>query len=139
MNTNYYSNPLYPNIAPSGYNLTASNGIASVPSNNTINNTNNNQSTIQANNNMLALEQSYIENILRLNKGKLATLFFSYPDSVEWRDKTYTGIIEAAGRDHIIISDPKNGKWYLLLMVYLNYVIFDEKIKYNNQFYIENY
>ena len=68
----------------------------------------------------MPMEQSYIENILRLNRGKLATLYFSYPDSVEWRDKTYTGIIEAAGRDHVIVSDPKNGRWYLLLMIYLN-------------------
>ena len=84
---------------------------------------------------MLELEQSYVENILRLNRGKLATLYFSYPDSVEWRDKTYTGIIEAAGRDHIIISDPKNGKWYLLLMIYLNYVEFEEKINYSTEYY----
>ena len=86
----------------------------------------------------LPMEQSYIENILRLNKGKLATLYFSYPDSVEWRDRKYTGIIEAAGRDHIILSDPKTGRWYLLLMIYLNYADFDEKINYSPTFYIPN-
>ena len=90
------------------------------------------------NNDMLDMEQSYIENILRLNRGKLATFYFSFPDSVEWRDKTFTGIIEAAGRDHIIISDPNTGKWYLLLMIYLNYVDFDEKINYNKEFYLPN-
>ena len=78
----------------------------------------------------LPMEQSYIENILRLNKGKKVNVYMSYSDSVEWRDKMYTGIIEQAGRDHLIISDPSTGKWYLLLMIYLDYVEFNEKINY---------
>ena len=138
MNTNYYSNPTYPNLGNEGFEATAMKGIASMPSINTKMNSNNMLANMQANNNMLDLEQSYIENILRLNKGKLATLYFSYPDSVEWRDRTYTGIIEAAGRDHIIVSDPKTGRWYLLLMIYLNYVDFDEKINYSPEYYLQN-
>ena len=138
MNTNYYSNPTYPNLGNEGFEATAMKSIASMPSINTKMNSNNMLANMQANNNMLDLEQSYIENILRLNKGKLATLYFSYPDSVEWRDRTYTGIIEAAGRDHIIVSDPKNGRWYLLLMIYLNYVDFDEKINYSPEYYLQN-
>ena len=82
------------------------------------------------NNDELPMEQSYVENILRLNKGKKVTVYMSYSDSVEWRDKKYVGIIEQAGRDHLIISDPTNGKWYLLLMIYLDYVEFNEKINY---------
>ena len=78
----------------------------------------------------LPMEQSYIENILRLNIGKKVNVYMSYSDSVEWRDKMYTGIIEQAGRDHLIISDPSTGKWYLLLMIYLDYVEFNEKINY---------
>ena len=77
------------------------------------------------------LEQSLIENILRLNRGKRVRAFVSYPDSNEWRDKIYTGIIEQSGRDHLIISDPTNGNWYLIRMIYLNYVEFDEPINYN--------
>lgn len=80
-------------------------------------------------------EQSYVENILRLNKGKLASFYMSFPDSNEWRDKIFTGIIEQAGRDHVIISNPKDGKWYLLLAIYLNYVVFEEKINYSSEFY----
>ena len=78
----------------------------------------------------IPMEQSYIENILRLNKGKKVNVYMSYSDSVEWRDKMYSGIIEQAGRDHLIISDPSAGKWYLLLMIYLDYVEFSEKINY---------
>lgn len=124
MNTNYYTNSSY-----SGMNQNK-NLNGNIGPNNMQQNYNNND--------MLDMEQSYIENILRLNRGKLATFYFSFPDSVEWRDKTFTGIIEAAGRDHIIISDPNTGKWYLLLMIYLNYVDFDEKINYNKEFYLPN-
>lgn len=138
MNANYYANPTYPNLNKSGLQTNAMGNLASIPSINTNDASNNNVALMQANNNMLELEQSYIENILRLNRGKLATFYFSYPDSVEWRDKTYTGIIEAAGRDHVIVSDPKNGRWYLLLMIYLNYVDFDEKINYSPEFYPQN-
>lgn len=78
----------------------------------------------------LAMEQSYIENILRLNKGKRATFYMSFSDSISYRDKIFTGIIEQAGRDHIIISDPETGKWYMLLMIYLDFVEFNDKINY---------
>jgi len=78
----------------------------------------------------LPMEQSYIENILRLNKGRRATVYMSFSDSINWRDKIYTGIIEQAGRDHLILSDPTTGKWYMLLMIYLDYVEFDDKINY---------
>ena len=76
------------------------------------------------------VEESYIENILRLNKGKKATVYMSYSSSLNYKDKIYTGIIEQAGRDHIILSDPNTGKWYLLLMIYLDYIEFDDKINY---------
>ncbi len=78
----------------------------------------------------LAMEQSYIENILRLNKGKTATVYMSFSDSINYRDKIFTGIIEQAGRDHIILSDPQTGKWYMLLMIYLDYVEFNSQINY---------
>lgn len=76
------------------------------------------------------LEQSYVENILRRNKGKRARIHASYPDSVEWRDKVFEGIIDEAGRDNLIIRNPETGVNYLILMVYVNYVEFDEKIIY---------
>ena len=75
-------------------------------------------------------EESYIENILRLNKGKVATFYMTYNDSLEYRDKVYRGIIQAAGKDHIVISDTRDGKRYILLLVYLDYVEFDEPINY---------
>jgi spore germination protein Q len=83
---------------------------------------------------MLPAEQSYIENILRLNKGKLATIYMTFENNREWNAKIFKGIIEAAGRDHIIISDPQTNTRYLLPMIYLDYITFDEEIEYDYPF-----
>ena len=45
---------------------------------------------------MLPLEQSYIENILRLNKGKQATVVMTYERGSSLGTQSYTGIIELA-------------------------------------------
>ncbi|MFC4402821.1 spore coat protein GerQ [Gracilibacillus xinjiangensis] len=83
---------------------------------------------------MLPVEQSYIENILRLNKGKRATVYMTFENNERWNAKVFKGIIEAAGRDHIILSDPETNKRYILLMVYLDYITFDEEIEYDYPF-----
>ncbi len=92
-----------------------------------------------SNSNSLPMEQSYIENILRLNKGKKVKAYFTYPDANEWRDKVYDGVIEEAGRDHLIMSDPKTGDWYMLRMIYLDYVTFEERINYNHDYSEKTY
>lgn len=80
---------------------------------------------------MLPIEMSYIENILRLNRQRVATFYMTYENNEKWNAKIFKGVIEAAGRDHIIISDPQTDKRYLLLMVNLDYVTFDEEIDYD--------
>lgn len=79
----------------------------------------------------LVIEQSYIENILRLNRGKLATIYMTFENNREWNAKIFKGIVEAAGRDHVIISDPTTGMRYLLPLINLDYVTFDEEIEYS--------
>lgn len=87
--------------------------------------------TYQKNNNSnLEMEQSYIENILRNNIGKKVRVHASFSDSVEWRDRVFTGIIEHAGRDNLIINDIENNVNYLILMIYVDFVEFNEKITY---------
>ncbi|OCI05821.1 spore coat protein GerQ [Bacillus paralicheniformis] len=88
---------------------------------------------------MLPLEQSYIENILRLNRGKVATVYMTFENNPEWNAKVFRGEIEAAGRDHIILSDRKTGTRYLLLMVYLDYITFDEPITYDYPYSMASY
>ena len=40
---------------------------------------------------MLPVEQSYIENILRLNKGKLATVYATFENNTQWNAKIFKG------------------------------------------------
>lgn len=108
MNGTYYPNPTFPN---------------------NINNFPQEQEISSSANNMV-MEQSYIENILRLNVGKKAKVFCSFPDSTEWRDRIYDGIIEQAGKDHLVMSAPELGDWYLIPMIYVNWVEFEEPINF---------
>ncbi len=79
-------------------------------------------------------EESYVENILRMNLGKVGTFYMTYENNSEWNAKIFKGVIEAAGRDHIIISDPVTGKRFLLLTLNLDYITFDEPLNYNLPF-----
>jgi len=124
------NNAYYPNLTFPGQGI-GSSTPNTVPNQQTVPSLEQNINNMNMN---LFEEQSYIENILRLNKGKLATLYVTIPDSNEWRDRKFTGIIEQAGRDHIIVSNPSNGEWYLILMIYLDYVTFEEVINYSPDF-----
>lgn len=82
-------------------------------------------------------ESSYIENILRLNLGKVVSVYMNFENS-QWGSKIFKGKLEAAGKDHIILSDVSTNMRYLLLTIYLNYITFDEEVNYyypyqNNQ------
>lgn len=80
------------------------------------------------------MEQSYIENILRLNKGRKVNAYVSFPDSTEWKNKIFSGLIEEAGKDHLIIKEVTTGKWYLIRILYLDYVEFMEPINYSHAY-----
>ncbi|WP_374018936.1 spore coat protein GerQ [Paenibacillus thiaminolyticus] len=75
-------------------------------------------------------EQSYIENIFRLNLGKIGTFYMTYENNSQWNAKVFRGRLEAAGRDHIIISDPNTGQRIVMLMVNFDYATFDEPLNY---------
>jgi spore germination protein Q len=83
---------------------------------------------------MLPIEQSYIENILRLNKGKLVSVFATFEGNTQWNAKEFRGVIEAAGRDHVILSDPQTGARFLIPMVAVDYITFSEEIEYEYPF-----
>ncbi len=84
-------------------------------------------------NNPIFQEQSYIENILRLNKGKIATVYMSFEGS-QWGSKIFKGEILEAGKDHLIVRDNQTGINYLLLTIYLSYVSFEDTIEYEYPF-----
>jgi len=73
----------------------------------------------------------FIDNILRLNRGKMARVHMTFNSGGNSSEtKIFTGIIETAARDHIVLSDPTTGGRFLLLMVYLDYIEFPEEINY---------
>ncbi|MGI6729449.1 MAG: spore coat protein GerQ [Bacilli bacterium] len=74
-------------------------------------------------------EQSFIENILRLNRGKTAVVYMNFEGS-QWGSKIFKGEILEAGRDHLILRDNQTNTTYLLLMIYLSYVTFEGDIDY---------
>lgn len=78
-------------------------------------------------------EQSYIENILRLNIGKVCTVYMNFEDS-QWGSKIFKGVLKAAGKDHIVLKDLQSETVFLLLSIYLSYVTFDESIEYQYPF-----
>lgn len=82
----------------------------------------------------MPMEESYVENILRMNLGKIATIYMTFENNSEWNAKVFRGRLEAAGRDHIIIVDPATGTRYLLLMLNLDYITFDEPLEYHYPF-----
>ena len=123
MNASYYQGNAFPGV---GLNNNTVPNQQSVPSYET-----------NKNNTMFDEEQSYIENILRLNAGKKAKLHVTVPGSKEWQDRVFEGIIEQSGRDHIIMSNPQTGEWYLVLMIYLDFVTFEEPINYKKQYYLQ--
>ena len=125
MNGSYYQGNAFPGV---GLNNNTVPNQQSVPSYET-----------NKNNTMFDEEQSYIENILRLNAGKKAKLHVTVPGSKEWQDRVFEGIIEQSGRDHIIMSNPQTGEWYLVLMIYLDFVTFEEPINYKKEFYLPNH
>ena len=114
MNGTYYQNPTFPGAGNEDEMNNYTSNIMPIGSTPAMN---------------LPMEQSYIENILRLNKGKRAKVYVSFPDSTSWRDKVFDGLVEQAGRDHLVMSGI-DGKWFLIPMIYLNYVEFNEKIDY---------
>lgn len=99
------------------------------PNNSTYNNVKTVQPIIQSD---LPYEQAFTENILRMNKGKKVIVYMTFPYSNEMKE--FKGIIEQTGKDFITLSEPSTGKWALLPLIYLNYIIFDEMVNYNSSF-----
>lgn len=79
-------------------------------------------------------EESYIENILRLNKGKPGQFYFSFEHAIEGNNtKAVRGVVEAAGRDHVILRELRSNHRFLFPMIYFDYAEFDEELNYFRQ------
>ena len=70
---------------------------------------------------------NYAQNVLQKNIGISGYFFVSFPDSVDWRDKIFYGVLTEAGDDYILIYNEDNREYYLIWSIYLNYATFDKK------------
>jgi hypothetical protein len=88
MNGNFYQNPKFPTVEDVNNNFQYEEGyqagtLADMP-----------------------MQQSYIENILRNNKGKKVKIYTSFPDSNEWKDKIFVkSDISARTWDFVDLND----------------------------------
>lgn len=73
-------------------------------------------------------KEEYAENLIRKNIGNKASFYVSFGDSIKWRDSIFTGIIEEAGKDYVVIYNQELNKRFLLWNVYLDYIVFDEQL-----------
>jgi len=115
MNGNFYQSPTF----SSNPTFPANNEIINIP------NTPPSNIPVES---IMSYEQNNIENILKINKGRRVKAYVSFPNSSEWQNKVFSGVIEDANIDHLIISDPSTGNWYLIKIIYLDYLEFMEKI-----------
>lgn len=83
----------------------------------------------------LPREESYIENILRLNRDKPGSFHFSFENAIEpgQNTKIVRGFVEAAGRDHVILREAKSDHRFLFPMIYFDYAEFDGELAYFTQ------
>jgi len=82
------------------------------------------QNNNQGVNNKPKAPDVYIDDNLFLNLGQKAEFHMSFPDSKSERDRVFTGIIYEATADHVVLQSEKEGAWYLLPLLYLNYIVF---------------
>ncbi|SOC34674.1 spore coat protein GerQ [Ureibacillus acetophenoni] len=85
-------------------------------------------------------EESYIENILRLNKGKEAVFFFTVPSAEREGGNTVEvrGVVVEAGRDHAVIREFETDHYFLFPMIYFDFARFEEPITYLNNGMVMN-
>lgn len=122
MNNNYYPQATT-NGMPNGIN-----NPVNMPNTPNINNLPNLNNIPGMNGSQITQNVDYVDNIFRLNIGKEASFYLSYSDSIEWRDKVFTGIIRESGKDYVLLDS--NGTWILIWMIYINYVTFNGPINY---------
>ena len=98
---------------------------------NTANNTNLNPNTPNSGNwnniNPNNISNSYAQGVLQKNIGMTGYFFVSFPDSVDWRDKIFYGVLTDAGDDYLLIYNEENNEYYLIWSIYLNYATFDRR------------
>ena len=59
----------------------------------------------------------YVEEYLKNNLGNKMKVHVSFPDSIEWRDSVFEGILKQVGKDYIVIEN------IIIWCIYIDYII----------------
>ena len=123
MNNSFYGNDNFSGMVPNSPNyndfLNTANNTILTPTTPNMGNWNNT--------NMGTTSNSYAQGVLQKNIGMTGYFFVSFPDSVDWRDKIFYGVLTDAGDDYILIYNQENNEYYLVWSIYLNYATFDRR------------
>ncbi|MFZ5826381.1 MAG: spore coat protein GerQ, partial [Bacillota bacterium] len=66
---------------------------------------------------------------------KVATVYTTNENNPEWAARVFKGRVENAARDHVVLSDPETGVRYVILMVNIDFITFDEPLRYEPGIY----
>ena len=77
-----------------------------------------------------ALNNNYDIKYTNYNKGKKINIYASFSNINEIKE--FNGILEYTDTSNIVISNPTDGKWYLIPKKYIVYIVFEEAINYIN-------
>ena len=66
-----------------------------------------------------------LQNFLALNIGKNVSLYTSYSNSIEWKNKIFTGTISEVGSDYFLLNDDKSNKNVLIWIYSVDFIIFN--------------
>ena len=74
-------------------------------------------------------ENEYMQTILKKTERIKVKVYMTFPDSEQWRDRIFDGVLEASGRDYIIVNEVQTGNWILLPLIYMDYIEFEESLE----------
>ena len=77
-----------------------------------------------------ALNNNYDIKYTNYNKGKKINIYASFSNINEIKE--FKGILEYSDTSNIVLSNPTDGKWYLIPKKYIDYIVFEEAINYIN-------
>lgn len=80
----------------------------------------------------LPLEESYMDSLIRNNIGQQVCIYISIPNSNDFSDFKFNGILEQSGKDYVVLSEPSSGKWHLIPSHFINFITFSENINYSS-------
>ena len=71
-------------------------------------------------------DSSYLDNLIHNNIGKNVDIHIIIPGNDH--ENILSGILEEASNDYIIISNPTDGAWHMILFIYIAYITFLEPV-----------